>query len=118
MGRRAAVTPGRGLRQGLRQMCMGSRPARSSALAPGLPATAMPDWIELLQWPAMLATVLAAWLVASSHDGRRHAGFWVFLLSNLLWVVWGWHTGATALVVLQFSLAVMNIRGARKTGTG
>lgn len=78
----------------------------------------MPHWIEWLQWPAMLATVLAAWLVASSDDGRRHAGFWVFLLSNLLWVVWGWHTGATALVVLQFSLAVMNIRGASKTGTG
>ena len=79
------------------------------------PQCAMDDWLNLLQWPAMLATVLAAWLVASTRSGRRNAGFWVFLLSNLLWVAWGWHTGATALVVLQFCLALMNIRGARKT---
>lgn len=56
----------------------------------------MDDWIEMLQWPAMLVTVLASWLVASRDDARRHAAFWVFLLSNLLWVVWGWHTGSTA----------------------
>lgn len=78
----------------------------------------MADGLALLQWPAMLATVWAAWLVASSRDSRRHAGFWVFLLSNLLWVAWGWHTGATALVVLQFCLATLNIRGARKTDGG
>ena len=76
------------------------------------------DWRGLLQWPAMVATVLVSWLVASSHDGRRHAGFWVFLASNLLWLAWGWHTGATALVVLQCCLAAMNIRGAHKTNRG
>ena len=74
----------------------------------------MDDWLDLLQWPAMLATVLAAWLVASTQDRRRHAGFWVFLASNAMWVAWGWHTGATALVVLQFCLAALNIRGAWK----
>ena len=26
--------------------------------------------LELLQWPAMLVTVLAAWLVASSDEGQ------------------------------------------------
>lgn len=78
----------------------------------------MDDWIEMLQWPAMLVTALASWLVASRSDARRHAAFWVFLLSNLLWVVWGWHTGSTALVVLQFCLATMNVRGARKTNDG
>jgi hypothetical protein len=66
----------------------------------------------------MLVTVLASWLVASRHDDRRHAGFWVFFLNNLLWVVWGWHTGSAALVVLQLCLATMNIRGARKTDSG
>lgn len=76
------------------------------------------DWLGLLQWPAVVVTVLASWLVASSNDDRRHAGFWVFLVSNALWVAWGWHTGATALVVLQFCLAAMNIRGARKTDHG
>lgn len=73
------------------------------------------EWIGLLQWPAMLTTVLAAWLVASNAKTRRHIGFWVFLLSNLLWAVWGWHDGADALIALQAALAFLNIRGLCKT---
>jgi len=75
----------------------------------------MDDLIGLLQWPAMLVTVVASWLVASSHAKRRNVGFWLFLASNVLWVVWGWSTQAWALVLLQLALAAMNIRGARKT---
>jgi hypothetical protein len=70
-----------------------------------------------LQWPAMLTTVAASWLVASRDPGRRRAGFWLFLLSNVLWVAWGWHTQASALVILQFCLAALNIRGANKNET-
>jgi len=73
--------------------------------------------IDLLQWPAMLVTVAASWLVASSQKGRRNLGFWVFLASNVLWIVWGWSTQAWALVLLQLALAAMNIRGASKTDT-
>lgn len=72
------------------------------------------DWIDLLQWPAMLVTVGAAWLIGSLQPGRRMLGFWCFLSSNLLWVIWGWHTGAWALIVLQLCLALMNIRGLKK----
>lgn len=72
------------------------------------------DFIDSLQWPAMLVTVVAAWLVASQAKGRRELGFWIFLLSNALWIVWGWHSKAYALVVLQVALAILNIRGARK----
>jgi len=71
-------------------------------------------WIDALQWPAMFVTVLAAWLVASQSRRRRTAGFWIFLLSNLLWIAWGWHDGAHALIVLQLALAALNIRGAWK----
>ena len=74
------------------------------------------DYLNLLQWPAMLVTLVAAWLVASSSEWRRNIGFWVFLLSNLLWVVWGWHAQALALIALQVGLAALNIRGAMKTG--
>ena len=62
----------------------------------------------------MLVTVLAAWLVASQSKRRRSAGFWCFLVSNVLWIAWGWHDGAHALIVLQVALAVLNIRGAWK----
>lgn len=75
------------------------------------------QWLDLMQWPAMLATVLAAWLVGSNSKPRRNIGFWVFLASNLLWVAWGWHDGAYALIALQFALAALNIRGVSKTET-
>lgn len=73
------------------------------------------EWLDLLQWPAMLATVLAAWLVASNAKRRRNWGFWVFLASNVLWGLWGWHDGAIALIALQVALAALNIRGVTKT---
>ena len=72
------------------------------------------DWLDLVQWPAMTVTVLAAWLVASSLKRRRLVGFWVFLFSNALWIVWGLHASAWALVFLQVCLAAINIRGAKK----
>ncbi|MDX6406235.1 MAG: hypothetical protein QOH70_3690 [Blastocatellia bacterium] len=72
------------------------------------------NWINLLQWPAMLVTVAAAWLVASQRKFKRNWGFWLFLLSNVLWVIWGLHDGAYALILLQVCLALLNIRGAMK----
>ncbi|AKA24386.1 hypothetical protein [Pseudomonas chlororaphis] len=72
------------------------------------------DYLDWLQWPAMLVTVLAAWLIGSLKPGRRVAGFVCFMLSNLLWVLWGWHAHAWALIVLQVCLGIMNLRGLRK----
>jgi len=71
----------------------------------------MADLIELLQWPAMAASLLAAWLVGSRSAARRLSGFWVFMASNLLWILWGWHDDAWALIVLNLCLAVTNVRG-------
>ena len=72
------------------------------------------DWIDFLQWPAMVITIGASWYVASERKSKRNWGFWLFLVSNALWIAWGFYSGATALVVLQFCLAAMNIRGAMK----
>jgi hypothetical protein len=72
------------------------------------------DYLDLLQWPAMIVTVVAAWLVASRSARKRAVGFWCFLASNVLWVVWGFHDGAWALVGLQFCLAALNVRGVYK----
>jgi len=71
----------------------------------------MQEIIEWLEWPAMAASLLAAWLVASPKAGRRIVGFWVFIVSNALWITWGWQDQAWALIVLNICLAVMNIRG-------
>src|SRR3954467_9507544 len=72
------------------------------------------DWMQYLQWPAMAATLLSAWLVAAQSKLQRKWGFWIFLLSNVLGVGWGWHDHAWALIVLQFGLAILNIRGVAK----
>ena len=70
--------------------------------------------LDLVQWPAMIATVLGAWWVGAQNKKRRKWGFWVFLVSNVLWVSWGLYDHAYALIVLQFALALMNFRGVAK----
>ena len=72
------------------------------------------DWWNVVQWPAMAATLASTWLVGSTSKGRRLTGFYTFLVSNVLWIVWGWHVSAWALVALQVGLAALNIRGANK----
>ena len=62
----------------------------------------------------MLVTVMAAWFVASLKKHQRNWGFWLFIASNILWVIWGWHAKAWALIVLQIALFVLNSRGAAK----
>ena len=76
------------------------------------------DWMDLVQWPAMAVTVAATWFTASTVKGRRETGFWLFLASNALWVAWGFHARAWALLLLQLCLVAMNIRGARNNETG
>ena len=72
------------------------------------------DIVDLLQWPAMVITIVAAYLVGSRSPRKRAIGFWCFLASNVLWGVWGLHDRAYALVGLQFFLAALNFRGVYK----
>ncbi len=72
------------------------------------------EWLDFLQWPAMVSTIVAAWLIASQRKVRREIGFWCFLASNLLWGIWGWNDRAWAMVVLQVCLAGLNLRGVKK----
>ena len=72
------------------------------------------DWLDWVQWPAMAVTIAASYFVTSTRKGRRSLAFWLFLVSNAMWVAWGWHSHAHALIFLQFCLAAMNIRGAKK----
>ncbi len=74
----------------------------------------MDEFLNALQWPAMAVTLIAAWLVASTRARRRSVGFWCFIASNVLWIVWGWHDQAYALIVLQVGLFLLNLRGAKK----
>jgi hypothetical protein len=70
--------------------------------------------LNALQWPAMVITLTAAWLVASQSTRKRTIGFWCFVASNILWIAWGVHAQAYALIALQIGLFVLNLRGVRK----
>ena len=76
------------------------------------------DLLDALQWPAMVVTLVASWLVAASSRTKRNRGFWAFLASNVLWTAWGWRSGAWALIVLQVGLLALNLRGIKKTEPG
>lgn len=69
------------------------------------------EWLDAVQWLALAVTVLAAWMVGSQRKGRREIGFVFFLVSNVLWVIWGLHDDALALIALQGFLAISNVRG-------
>ena len=73
---------------------------------------------DLVQWPAMVTTLASTWLVGSTRKSLRMTGFCTFLVSNVLWIVWGWHDHAYALVMLQVGLAALNVRGITKNETG
>ena len=70
--------------------------------------------IDAVQWPALAVTLLAAGLVGSQSKRRRSIGFWFFIVSNVLWIAWGWHAHAYALIGLQIGLFILNVRGAKK----
>lgn len=62
----------------------------------------------------MATTIISAWLVASQSKHKRSVGFWCFLLSNILWILWGWFDNAYALIAMQIGLLFLNFRGALK----
>jgi len=71
----------------------------------------MDEFLDFLQWPAMAVSLYAAFMIGSKNARKRIFGFWMFILSNLLWIVWGVHDEAWALISLQVALMAMNIRG-------
>ena len=74
--------------------------------------------LNAVQWPALAITLVAAWLVGSTDKSKRNLGFWCFIASNVLWIIWGWHDRAYALIVLQLGLFALNARGASKSEPG
>ena len=73
--------------------------------------------LSFLQWPAMVVTLLSAWLVGSQSKSKRGWGFWSFILSNFLWVFWAWNIHAYALIFMQIGLFLLNVRGLSKNTT-
>ena len=71
----------------------------------------MEGFLDFLQWPAMAVSLYAAFMIGSKKAGKRIFGFWMFILSNIMWIIWGFHDEAWALISLQVALMAMNVRG-------
>ena len=71
----------------------------------------MEQFLDFLQWPAMAVSLYAAFMIGSKKADKRIFGFWMFILSNVMWIIWGVHDEAWALISLQVALMAMNVRG-------
>jgi hypothetical protein len=67
--------------------------------------------LDLLQWPAAILGLGGGWLVASRVAGQRRLGFALWIVSNVLWVVWATSTHAWALLGMQSVFLVTSVRG-------
>ncbi|WP_150732965.1 hypothetical protein [Pseudomonas fluorescens] len=72
------------------------------------------EYVDWVQWPAMVITVASAWFIGSQQAYRRMIAFWGFILRNALWVAWGFHADAYALILLECILLGMNARGFKR----
>lgn len=73
--------------------------------------------VDLLQWPAMAITSLAAWFMGSTRVKRRIVAFWCFTAGNAMWVIWDASHDAYGLITLEIIMALMNMRGLKKNLT-
>jgi len=71
----------------------------------------MADWFALLEWPAMLVSLAAAWWMGSRKAGKRVLAFALLIVGNLMWIAWGWGEQAWGLIALNVGLMALNIRG-------
>jgi hypothetical protein len=62
----------------------------------------------------MIVTVISACFIGSQQLRRRMIAFWGFISSNTLRVTWGRHANAYTLILLEFVLLGINVRGLRK----
>jgi hypothetical protein len=65
------------------------------------------DLMNALQWPS--PWLPHGWL-ALGENLSVNWGFWLFMFSNVLWIIWGLHDRAFALISLQICLGFLNVR--------
>jgi hypothetical protein len=80
-------------------------------LAGGFAALVLLESFSRFSFAAALATIIGAYCVGSTRRSRRIVGFIIFVVSNVLWILWGWPRAAWGLIFVQFALMALNARG-------
>ncbi len=70
------------------------------------------DFMEMLRLFAAVTTVVAAVLVAANWSARTMvAGFAIFIVASLAWMLDGWLEAKPSLLIQNIVLLVVNIAG-------
>jgi hypothetical protein len=65
----------------------------------------------LIQWTGALVALVGSFLVGCGDPRERFWGFWLFLFSNVLWILWARRHAAWGLLVMQLAFCVTSVRG-------
>jgi hypothetical protein len=68
------------------------------------------SWLSAAKWFGSACGVAGAIMIALNL-GLVIYGFWLFLISSVLWSAIGWRQRETSLVVLQVAFTIINVIG-------
>ena len=71
--------------------------------------------MSIIEWSAAAVALLGAWLLGYRPSVLRLAGWVCFLISNVLWGLWGLSVGAVPLVIMQGFFLITSVRGIHAT---
>ena len=67
----------------------------------------------LSQYPALLTGILGAILVAGNSSRKRYWGFAIWIISDILWALFGISSNAPGLIIMQFIFIFTSTMGMR-----
>lgn len=68
-------------------------------------------WVELAGWAGMVLVPLHVWMLGNVSASWRIAGFICGLASCVAWGLFAWFTDSDSLLVLQFIMTAIILRG-------
>lgn len=71
------------------------------------------ELLGFLQWPALVLAVVGAPLVASGVPRRVAAGFTLWAVSNVCWILWAVTTGTWSVLLMQAYFLITSLAGRR-----
>lgn len=70
-----------------------------------------PQYVDVLQWLGAISSMIGALLVASPYAHIRRKGFFIWLVSNQLLIMWALITHAWGIALMQVFFLATSYRG-------
>jgi hypothetical protein len=71
--------------------------------------------VNFLDWPAMLTALIGTFILSRRAPSARmrRLAFFIYLVSNLLWLAWACHLRAYPMIIMQLGFLYTSIDGIR-----